>query len=148
MKSCHDEHCICKVLTELFLEQSKLAAQTFKFICEHDRIDTIPFILYTKEKSEPFKAHLKSGCTIFFMVSDINDGCVTLRLLAGVDIDGYITDDTEDVFALYKTDQCITVDCNCFLGIQPLPPKLVNRKLPTIHGGDGKECISNRYKAE
>lgn len=132
---CHHDHCICEILNELLQEQFKLATQKFKFICEHDKVDTIPFILYTKEDSRPLEAHLHSGSTIFFKIIDIEEDCATLRLLDGVDIDGYTTDDVEDLFALYKTDKCITIDCSCFLGIQPLPPKFVNRKLPDTGRG-------------
>ncbi|MDT9026124.1 MULTISPECIES: CotY/CotZ family spore coat protein [Rossellomorea] len=129
---CHHDSCICVTLNELLLEQFQLATQKFKFICEYDKVDTIPFILYTKEDSEPFRAHLHTNCTIFFKLIDIDDGCATLSLLVGMDIDGYITDDVDELFTLYQTDKCISIDCNCFLGIQPLPPKLVNRKLPDI----------------
>ncbi|WP_254871203.1 CotY/CotZ family spore coat protein [Bacillus sp. Marseille-Q1617] len=135
---CHHNSCICETLNELLLEQCKLATQKFKFICEYDKVDTIPFLLYMKENSEPFEAHLHSGSTIFFKIIDIEEDCATLRLLEGVDIDGYMTDDVEDIFALYKTDKCIIIDCNCILGIQPLPPKLVNRKLPEVNHGDGQ----------
>jgi spore coat protein Y len=135
---CHHDNCICEILNELLQEQLKLATQKFKFICEHDKVDTIPFILYTKEDSRPFEAHLHSGSTIFFKIIDIEEDYTTLRLLDGVDIDGYTTDDVEDLFALYKTGKCITIDCSCFLGIQPLPPKFVNRKLPEVNHGDGQ----------
>ncbi|MGR3765507.1 CotY/CotZ family spore coat protein [Rossellomorea sp. NS-SX7] len=135
---CHHNSCICETLDELLMEQCKLATQRFKFICEYDKVDTIPFILYTKEDSKPFEAHIHSDSTIFFKIIDIDEECATLRLLDGMDIDGYTTCDVEDVFALYKTDKCITIDCSCFLGIQPLPPKLVNRKLPEVNHGDGR----------
>lgn len=143
---CHHNSCICETLNELLLEQFQLATQKFKFICQYDKVDTIPFIIYTKEDSEPFRAHLHSNCTIFFKLIDIDDGCATLGLLAGLDIDGYITDDVDELFALYQTDKCISIDCNCFLGIQPLPPKLVNRKLPDIDRGCPKESGSSRER--
>ena len=132
--TCEHTSCLCTLLKELLDEQDRLAHQTFKFICKTDKIDTIPFLLYSKENSDPFEAHIYAHGTIFFRLENIQKDscCATLRLLMGIDMDEYPTNEMEEVYSLIKTDHCITVDLNCFLGIQPCPPKLVDRPLPWV----------------
>ncbi|AMX00986.1 spore coat protein CotZ [Rummeliibacillus stabekisii] len=110
--------------------------------------DTRVFMLLTKDGT-PFKAFFKSrhhasqndgsphhhGCfSVFFRVEDVFDGCcATLRVLkpnknihkdcdcGSIDLNA-LCDVTD--FAL--TDSCITVDLNCFCGVQCIQDVFLN----------------------
>ncbi len=99
--------------------------------------DTRVFMLLTKDGT-PFKAFFRErgrpDCTcfsVFFRVEDVFDGCcATLRVLEplnkdGMDVDILNETGTDvDLTTLCKvrrfeaTDSCITVDLNCFCGVQ------------------------------
>lgn len=98
--------------------------------------DTRVFMLLTKTGA-PFFAHFKKDncdeyCTsVFFRVEDVfDDCCATLRVLLPLDENGDIVDllnEDEDGISLRalcevvdydRTESCITVDLDCFCGVQ------------------------------
>jgi len=101
------------------------------------RVNTRVFMLLT-ENGDPFKAmfrpesrkHYLHNCfSTFFRVQNVFDGCcATLQVLAPLDSNNNPVDiikngklDLEELCNVEKfgaTDSCITVDLNCFCGIQ------------------------------
>ncbi|MFZ3589259.1 CotY/CotZ family spore coat protein [Bacillus sp. DJP31] len=95
--------------------------------------DTIPFILYTK-KGKPFTAFgnlnpgLNSFQTPFFRVRALDGCCATLELLESNDEPDCNVDVAQlicNTEQLFRTQNCIEVDLDCFCAIQCLSPDLV-----------------------
>ncbi|HWI47597.1 MAG TPA: CotY/CotZ family spore coat protein [Rummeliibacillus sp.] len=102
-----------------------------------NNVDTRVFMLLT-EDGTPFKAFFResgsSDCScfsVFFRVEDVFDGCcATLRVLEPLTLDNndvqLIADHGQDldlrnlckVRKFAATNSCITVDLNCFCGVQ------------------------------
>lgn len=92
--------------------------------------NTRPFVLFTSE-GDPFKAFVPSGSdkrsfSSIFRVESVDDCCAVLRAL---DVQNPSPGDCEDpvcVFlnhpnaTLHATNSCVTIDLNCFCGIQCL----------------------------
>lgn len=131
-----NKSCICHAMQTLQIEQKVLSGNgmEFQFICKSKKLDTIPFMLFSNELKEPFRVRHKCMATPFFRLEKLDEKtcCAVLSLLEAVDMDGCPTDSYDDFYALRKTKTCIIVNLNCFCGIQPLEPELVNRKLPVI----------------
>ncbi|AOV07954.1 CotY/CotZ family spore coat protein [Sporosarcina ureilytica] len=127
--------CICHAMKRLQKEQKIIAGDDikFQFICKQKEVDTIPFMLFSKELKKPFKAVGKCNATPFFRLEKIDEEscCAVLTLLEAVDMDGNPAE-PNDLYALRKTKRCVIVNLNCFCVIQPFAPDLVNRPLPII----------------
>lgn len=133
----HQKKCICLDLEQLLEEQKRLSFEDFRFVSEDFGYDTIPFILSTGKCQ--FEAW---GWTIngdFFTTNvfklealDVKRCCATISLLEPVDIDGYPVDICDNVFSLRTTSNCIIIDLGGFSSIQPLSPRLVDRRLPIV----------------
>ncbi|PIC79174.1 hypothetical protein CSV75_13080 [Sporosarcina sp. P18a] len=127
---------ICIAMKKLLKEQELMAtfSQGFQYVCSFPVFDTIPFTLHDCELHTPFSAHYKCIKTPYFRLEkiDIDTCCASLTLLEPVDMEGNPVDICEEFYSLRKTKSCIIVNINCFCTITPLPPKLVDKKLPTI----------------
>jgi len=97
--------------------------------------ETIPFVLYCNETTEPFFAFGCNPClqslfkTCFFRIEKISDSCIHLSLLKPTDIEGNCFKNTGIPYRLIKTNSRIIVDLEIFCGIQCISTKLVNRKV-------------------
>lgn len=127
---------ICLAMKRLQCEQRMLSErdEDFQFICDLPKMDTIPFMLITKDSKKPFRAFANCIETPYFRLERVDEEtcCALLTLLEPVDMDGCPVDSHENVYSLRKTKECIMVVLSCFCAIHPLPLVLVNKPLPII----------------
>lgn len=119
------------------LEEQEMISFTdvkFRFVSEQIKKDTIPFSFVPNEKNESFTAYFKNITTKYFRLEKLDEinGLAELSLLEAIDMEGNTVDPFDDFYALRKTKGTIIINVNRFQDIHPLPPKLVNRKLPVI----------------
>ena len=96
--------------------------------------DTIPFVFYTAETTEPYFASgitstsQTSFRTCFFRIEELVDSLVHLSLLYPIDIEGNYIDTMRIPYSLGKTHINVIVSMQEFCGIQCINPKLINRQ--------------------
>ncbi|MGB5944466.1 CotY/CotZ family spore coat protein [Paenisporosarcina sp.] len=128
--------CICLAMKILETEQKLITERDLglKFVSKSRKIDTIPFMLINIETQKPFTVYYKGIPTPYFRLEKMNEEtcCAVLSPLEAIDMDGNAVELCETVYSLKKTDKCIIVVLSCFCAINPLPPELVNKPLPSI----------------
>lgn len=128
--------CILDVMKRLLEEQDIISFKNikFQFICNQIKRDTIPFSFVRCEGNNTFIVQHNCMPIMHFRLEKLDEknGCAHLLLLEAVDMEGNPVDPCDNFYALRKTTACIIVNIYCFQGINPLPPELVNRKLPVI----------------
>lgn len=119
------------ILKTIYETQSKSKLPIFKGMFH----ETIPFVLYSRETTEPFFAFgCKAGSqslfkTCFFRIEKVVDSCLHLSLLHPTDVEGSCFKNTGIPYRLKKTNSKVIVDLEIFCGIQCISPKLINRKV-------------------
>ncbi|MDQ0351908.1 spore coat protein Z [Alkalibacillus filiformis] len=123
-----NKNCVCKILRKIDKVQNiegdclfgcNRSAQLLSNNTHDQTKDTIPFILICKGNCEPFETLGDGFCTVFFRVIKIDEHCcATLELL-----------EPEKCFKccdkfpkLRRSGQCLTIDLDCFCGVQCLEP--------------------------
>jgi spore coat protein Y len=98
----------------------------------------IPIMLYMNNGA-PFSAYIldkRYGCvrSTFFQIVNFeeNTDCLTLSVLIPIDMEGCPVDFCPDIYSLFPTKECITIDVKCICGVESLSPCLVNRFIPPI----------------
>ncbi|SDJ53241.1 CotY/CotZ family spore coat protein [Salimicrobium halophilum] len=143
-------HCVCKELVEIQKAQEIVEnRKPEKSDCtlgdgEHQKLDTVPFILQTPY-GNPFFTFGDVGAgdcfiTVFFKVISINHDtcCAKLELLkpnkpiTDPDTGSVEIDKVCDVDFVTKTSECITLSLKCFSAIKCLKPSFVKEE------GEGK----------
>ena len=115
-------------------EMISFTAVEFRFVSEQIKKDTIPFSFSPNEKNESFTAYYKNIATKYFRLEKLDEinGLAELSLLEAIDMEGNTVDPSDDFYALRKTKGTIIINVNRFQDLHPLPPELINRKLPVI----------------
>lgn len=128
--------CICLAMKILETEQKLISERDLglKFVSKSRKIDTIPFMLINIETQKPFTVYYKGIATPYFRLEKMNEEtcCVVLSPLVAIDMDGIPVESYDSIYSFKKTDKCIIVVLSCFCAINPLPPELVNKPLPSI----------------
>lgn len=127
-----DESCVCNVVKFIHeLQECASTSYEVPFLGSHYTVNTRPFILFT-QSGNPFEAYVPSinkNCRspIFRVESVDKDCCAVLRAL--IVIVGKEPDTSPNPVCTYlsvphaklrATSSCITIDLNCFSGIQCL----------------------------
>lgn len=128
--------CICLAMKILETEQKLITERDLglKFVSKSRKIDTIPFMLINIETQKPFTVYYKGIATPYFRLEKMNEEtcCAVLSPLVAIDMEGNPVESYDHVYSFQKTEKCIIVVLSCFCAINPLPPELVNKPLPSI----------------